>query len=187
MKKISRILFVLALSAITFYACSDDTTEPSVDNVDFRTKSGGVTFSPGDQIAVWNSTTGSWQFTVSQNDLVVHFEEFWRDQGYTYNLDSVIIDEHVDAYGTSYALICKNNGNTIKVGTIIEKIPAGGAQTLPVLRLMASLSDFQAGVSCTSTQCPYSCNPGQIRNPSTGKYILGCTPCANTCTKTGSL
>lgn len=51
------------------------------------------------------------------------------------------------------------------------------------------LSDqsLDAGLSCTSTQCQFSCAPTSMINPKTKKPVLTCSTCANECVKVATV
>lgn len=186
--KVIYFLCFLFIAGIVLFSCSKDNVTAEEKPVNFRTKN--IQFLPGDEIAKEN-VNGDIIFTVKKEDLIKHFEDYWAQQGKSYDLTHIEIVETLvdnDPNNVIYILYGRNVNSTIKVATEINRTASSISAPYPVYTFKQIMQDFKAHISCTST-CQFGCMPAAIKNPSTRKTVLTCSSCENaqTCTKTASV
>lgn len=176
--------FILTLGTAILYSCSSDTTISDESNSITSTNKLTNSFSEGDEIAEYSED--AWIITADTSKVAAYLEDIASDLNVHVGITpaSISIEETLIQGTNDKALILvgSTSDGLTKVGTLLKQ--ANGIHH-PIATIYSI--DFQAHGTCTSTSCQFGCMPASVLNPSTGKTVLTCSSCTNTCTKTASI
>lgn len=134
-----------------------------------------------DEFIIGKVVNGKFVIIIDKEKLIEDAEVEWKKKGYVYDLVDVEIIESIPENDTSlkfYILHFFSKKHDINIGYFVS---------LSSDSFYFRGLSLDAGVSCTSTQCQFGCNPTSLINPSTKKPVLTCSSCDNECTKTSTV
>lgn len=169
MKKIVLSLFTFLFLNNVLFSMNSDFTITSSNNSLIN-----------EEILIGKVISGKNVVTIDKNEIIDIIEKQWRTIGYKYELEVIEILVSIpdnDPSQKLYVLQLMNKDNTIKVAYFLR---------LESASFYLSDQSLDAGLSCTSTQCQFSCAPASLIDPKTRKPVLTCSTCTNECVKTAT-